>query len=275
LIGVFAAHALHQSATARNIGGCSKHRLLEQRKILSSEDEGLGSDAAGEPSGRSTRRKIAYHCQERDHNLQASERMKDFFEQRRPHNGHTYREYKKDWREQKSRSMAELDAEDRKTMHYLRYNWERAERVENEYDVSDELAEAVQSLSGSQLWMVITEPWCGDSAFCLPVIVRAAELNEEISVRILHRDDHLDIMDQYLTGGSRSIPKLVAFSEDGAELFQWGPRPDEAQALFDRLKDQGFDKMNIVEELIGWYEEGGYRHVDEELRAAIEAHVAA
>ncbi len=201
--------------------------------------------------------------------------MKDFFEQRRPHKGHTYREYKKDWREQKSRSMAELDAEDRKTMHYLRYNWERAEQVENEYEVSDELAEAVQSLSGPQWWMVITEPWCGDSAFCLPVIVRAAKLNEEISVRILHRDDHLDIMDQYLTGGSRSIPKLVAFSEDGAELFQWGPRPDEAQALFDRLKDQGFDKMKIVEELIGWYEEGGYRHVDDELRAAIEAHVAA
>jgi hypothetical protein len=76
-------------------------------------------------------------------------------------------------------------------------------------------------------------------------------------------------MDQYLTGGSRSIPKLVAFTDDGSEAFQWGPRPEAGQNVFDRLKEEGRDKMEIVQELIEWYEEGGYEYVDEELAAAI------
>lgn len=200
--------------------------------------------------------------------------MKDFFEQKRPHNGFSYAEYKEAWREGKDRSAGDLDRDERKMLHYLRYNWERSLAVENEFDISDNLRSAVDDIDEPQLWMVITEPWCGDSAFCLPVIRAAAERSDQVTLRILHRDDNLDIMDQYLTGGSRSIPKLVAFSQEGSERFQWGPRPDEGQRLFDHLKEQGRDKMEIVEELISWYEDGGYENVDEELVETIQSHRA-
>ncbi len=195
--------------------------------------------------------------------------MKDFLQQQRPQNGLSYDEYKADWEEQKDRPIRELDREDRKTMHYLRYNWKRAEATEEAYSPSDALTAAVATMDEPQLWMVITEPWCGDSAFNLPVIHAAAQTSDQITLRILHRDENLDIMDQYLTGGSRSIPKLVAFADDASETFQWGPRPAAGQNLFDRLKEEGRDKMEIVEELIEWYADGGYRHVDEELTAAI------
>lgn len=198
--------------------------------------------------------------------------MKDFIQQQRPQNGFSYDEYKADWQEQKDRPMNELDREERKMMHYLRYNWKRSEATEEAYSPSDELAAAVASIDEPQLWMVITEPWCGDSAFGLPVIHTAAQQSDQITLRILHRDENLDIMDQYLTGGSRSIPTLVAFSEDGSEAFQWGPRPEAGQTLFDRLKEQGRDKTEIVQELIEWYEDGGYQHVDKELTAAITEH---
>ena len=200
--------------------------------------------------------------------------MKDFFEQKRPHNGFSYAEYKEAWREGKDRSAGDLDRDERKMLHYLRYNWERSLAVENEFDVSDNLRSAVEGIDEPQLWMAITEPWCGDSAFCLPVIRAAAERSDEVTLRVLHRDDNLDIMDQYLTGGSRSIPKLVAFSQEGSERFQWGPRPDEGQRLFDHLKEQGRDKMEIVEELISWYEDGGYENVDEELVETIQSYRA-
>lgn len=201
--------------------------------------------------------------------------MTDFFQQQRPHNGRTYTEYKQHWQEQKDRSMRELDSDERKMMHYLRYNWKRAQATEEAYAPSETLTEAAASIEESQLWMVITEPWCGDSAFNLPVIQAAAEQNEQITLRILHRDENLDIMDQYLTGGSRSIPKLVAFSADGEERFTWGPRPDAGQEVFDRLKENGHDKMEIVQKLIAWYEDGGYRHVDHELAEAIRAKTSA
>ncbi|PEN15131.1 thioredoxin family protein [Longibacter salinarum] len=199
--------------------------------------------------------------------------MKDFFEQKRPHDGFTYLEYKKAWKEKKDRPIGEVDREDRKMLHYLRYNWERSQKVEKAFSPSEELSSAVSSINEPQLWMVITEPWCGDSAFSLPVIKAAADTNDNITLRILHRDDNLDVMDQYLTGGSRSIPKLVAFDSEGNERFTWGPRPENGQRLFNNLREQGRDKMEIIQELIAWYEGGGYETVGVELADEVESHL--
>ena len=61
-------------------------------------------------------------------------------------------------------------------------------------------------------------------------------------------------MDQYLTNGkSRSIPKLVSFDKDGNELFQWGPRPKEAQELVLTSKQNGEEKEKYNEKLHKWY----------------------
>jgi hypothetical protein len=78
-------------------------------------------------------------------------------------------------------------------------------------------------------------------------------------------------MDQYLTGGSRSIPKLVAFSEDGTELFTWGPRPEGARQHFKKLKQQYDEKSEMIAELLEHYEEGGWQEAEEELTEAIRS----
>lgn len=123
--------------------------------------------------------------------------------------------------------------------------------------------------------MVITEPWCGDSAFLLPVIAKASALDEHVTLRNLLRDDNLDIMDQYLTGGSRSIPKLVAFSAEGEELCTWGPRPEEAANRVQTLREEYDDKRAVISALIDFYEEGGWQNTDEELAELVRASVAA
>ena len=38
-----------------------------------------------------------------------------------------------------------------------------------------------------------------------------------------------EIMDRYLTNGSRSIPVVIALGQDFRELGHWGPRPTEIQ----------------------------------------------
>ena len=102
--------------------------------------------------------------------------------------------------------------------------------------------------------MVLTEDWCGDSAQNLPYIAKIAECNSLIKLRILPRDQNLDLMDLYLTDQkSRSIPKLVAFDEFGNELFQWGPRPYEAQKLVMELNALGLSKNEFNEKLHLWY----------------------
>lgn len=193
-----------------------------------------------------------------------------FFDENRPHNGRSYDAYVRYWREKAATPLEEAaDRSARKRLHYYRYNLDRSESVHEAYEPSESLREAVASIPAPHLWMVITEPWCGDSAYNLPVIAEAAALTDAITLRILLRDDNLDIMDQYLTSGSRSIPKLVAFSEDGSELFTWGPRPEGARALRQQLVDEGASKETVIDRLLAHYEDGGWRAVEDELVEAL------
>lgn len=78
--------------------------------------------------------------------------------------------------------------------------------------------------------LVITEDWCGDAANSIPVLQRLVEATPSAALRILKRDEHLPVMDQYLTGTSRSIPIVIGLSADWRERGHWGPRPTELQA---------------------------------------------
>jgi hypothetical protein len=49
---------------------------------------------------------------------------------------------------------------------------------------------------------------------------------------LLFRDENPDLIDQFLTNGSRSIPKLICLNaRTGEELGAWGPRPAELQRM--------------------------------------------
>jgi hypothetical protein len=72
---------------------------------------------------------------------------------------------------------------------------------------------------------VLAESWCGDAAQNLPVFAKIAEANSNITIRILLRDENEELMNQYLTNGGKSIPKLICIDKDFNELGTWGPRP--------------------------------------------------
>ncbi len=198
--------------------------------------------------------------------------MPDFFDEGRLHNGLHYEEYREAWSGRLDTPPSDdAGPEERRLHHYLEYNWDRQAQVHEAYAPSEPLREVVAAIEEPQLWMVLTEPWCGDSAFLLPVIAEAAALSDQVSLRILSRDENLDVMDQYLTDGSRSIPKLVAFSSDGSELFTWGPRPDAAARRFEELTEKYDDKMELVGEFLEHYEEGGWEDADAELAERLQS----
>jgi hypothetical protein len=129
----------------------------------------------------------------------------------------------------------------------------------------------VKEISSSQIWMAITEPWCGDTAQNLPYIYKIAELNPSIRLRVILRDSNPEIMDRYLSEtGARSIPKLVAFDESGNELFQWGARPKEAQELVVKLKNEGMEKEKFLEQLHIWYGRDSGRTLEKEFLQLLE-----
>lgn len=77
--------------------------------------------------------------------------------------------------------------------------------------------------------LVIAADWCGDAANTVPVLARLADLIPGMELRILVRDENPDVMNAYLTNGTRSIPIAIALDESFRELGHWGPRPAALQ----------------------------------------------
>ena len=188
-----------------------------------------------------------------------------FFEKRIPHNGMTYKEFTEKVIEEIENTTPEaLNEHDLEMFEYKKLNLQRSGRIEKSYEVSIELRKEIESIKEKQIWMVITEAWCGDSAQNLPSIAKMAAINSNIELRIILRDSHLDIIDLYLTNGTRSIPKLVAFDESGNKLFSWGPRPKAAQELLQQWKSEGIVKPEIYEKLHLWYGRNRGREIESE-----------
>lgn len=76
--------------------------------------------------------------------------------------------------------------------------------------------------------LVITEDWCGDAMMNNAVLRKIAEA-ADVEVRCVYRDQTLELMDQYLTNGGRSIPKYILLSKEGEVLGDWGPRAPKIQ----------------------------------------------
>lgn len=139
--------------------------------------------------------------------------------------------------------------------HYSQLNMQRMHRVEKTIQVLPEVAQQIDRVIHLQVWLVLTEGWCGDAAQSLPVVNALAKINPNIQLRILLRDENPELMDRYLTNGvSRSIPKLIAFDPaTGTELFTWGPRPTALQESFYGMRSEGLPYDVIKEALQRWY----------------------
>jgi hypothetical protein len=94
----------------------------------------------------------------------------------------------------------------------------------------DEVVEKAADMPGSWHLVALSEDWCGDAVNTLPVIARLAE-EAGWDLRVMGRDDNLDLIDSHLTNGrSRSIPVVIAYDENFEEVGWWGPRPGEIQS---------------------------------------------
>lgn len=138
---------------------------------------------------------------------------------------------------------------------YTKMNVQRMNRWDKTAHISTELHKALTSVSEKWIWLILSEGWCGDAAQNLPVIVKMAALNPNIEVKLLFRDENLDLMDNYLTEGARSIPKLICLKKETLEeLGTWGPRPAIAQAMVMEYK-KTMEHKELAEKIHKWYAE--------------------
>jgi len=153
---------------------------------------------------------------------------------------------------------------------YGRINRQRMSRLEKTVALDDEVRDIVAANTRRQIWLILTEGWCGDAAQNVPVIEKVAAASDLIETRYILRDENLELMDQYLTDGGRAIPKLIALDAETLNvIFTWGSRPAAAHALFKQRKAEGVDKPQILEELQRWYNADHGHSVQHELATLV------
>lgn len=156
---------------------------------------------------------------------------------------------------------------------YARLNIQRMERLDKKAELTPEMQAALAKLTRSYEWVILTEGWCGDAAQIVPVLEKIAQASHgRLRTHYLLRDENLELMDHYLTNGSRSIPKLLILHADTlTEVTHWGPRPNEAQNLLLELKAAGATHEEYAEKIHGWYAKDKTLSTQQELLQIVRA----
>ena len=137
---------------------------------------------------------------------------------------------------------------------YSLLNDKRMKRLDKTIKILDDTKQFLKTIKTHQTWLVLTEGWCGDAAQNLPVIHKMAEVNSNINLQLVLRDENLELMDLFLTNGGRSIPKLIALDKDLNILFTWGPRPQTAtNMVLDYKTKHGSLDAKFKQDLQVWY----------------------
>jgi len=99
---------------------------------------------------------------------------------------------------------------------------------------------------GPRKLLAIAEAWCGDVYRELPTAVRIAEA-AGMDLRVVLRDEHPDIMDEFLSneGQSRAIPVFVFYTVGMQYITHFTERSASAHAGLAVAKEDAKQKLNL------------------------------
>ncbi|MGL2965161.1 thioredoxin family protein [Flavobacterium sp. XGLA_31] len=139
--------------------------------------------------------------------------------------------------------------------HYSELNEVRMNRLDKTIRITEENSQKLLQLKREYIWLVLSEGWCGDAAQLVPVIHKMAEVSPKIDLKIVFRDENPELMNQFLTNGTQSIPKLIVLDKNTLEVLgDFGPRPQGAkQLILDYKAKHGLVDETAKTELQLWY----------------------
>lgn len=169
------------------------------------------------------------------------------------------------------RSTGEHDQE---KVDYTKLNFSRTKRLDKTAKIEAAQAEVFKSIPTKQTWLVISEPWCGDAAQTLPFLNKISELAENIDFKIVLRDENLELMNQFLTNGSQSIPMVIMLDEKLEVIQHWGPRSKAATKVVSDYKEEHGKIDDAFKEMLQvWYNNDKGSSIVNDLAEALEVKV--
>ncbi|AZQ43292.1 thioredoxin family protein [Nonlabens ponticola] len=155
---------------------------------------------------------------------------------------------------------------------YTKLNHQRMRRHNKKMELTQESLKFLTGFDKQIKLLCITESWCGDAAQTMPMINKVAVAGG-MDFRIVLRDENLELMDQFLTNGNRSIAKLIFVdSTTNSPLATWGPRPTVATRLVAAEKEaKGSLSPEFKQELQNWYNKDKGKSTEADLVKIMQA----
>jgi len=149
---------------------------------------------------------------------------------------------------------------------YTVLNHQRMKRQDKVMRLQEASINYLASLQRKLIFLCLTETWCGDAAQTMPMINKIAVAGG-VEFRIVLRDEHLKLMDRFLTNGSRSIAKVIILDAETHEaIATWGPRPTAATRLVaEEKRSKGSLSPEFKQELQTWYNKDKGKSTEEDL----------
>lgn len=168
---------------------------------------------------------------------------------------HSYTDYRNQIKALLNEGKSTGNEQSEALTHYSELNETRMNRLEKTITIAVENVQKLQLMKRNYIWLVISEGWCGDAAQLLPIIYKMAQLSENIELKIAFRDENDDLMNLFLTNGTKSIPKLIILDKNTLEVLgDFGPRPIGAtQLILDYKKQYDLIDEKAKTDLQLWY----------------------
>ena len=113
---------------------------------------------------------------------------------------------------------------------YVSKNHDLERDMQSKFSLQKKFFNAVQKTQIASLHL-ITEAWCLDACIIMPLFKGIAIANPSIDIRLYLRDRSEDLMQLFLTNGSKSIPVVFGLDKLGQEVFRWGSRSAKAKEV--------------------------------------------
>ncbi|WP_457610473.1 thioredoxin family protein [Lutibacter sp.] len=151
-------------------------------------------------------------------------------------------------------------------------NDRRMDRLDKTLKVSSETLKSMNLLKKKFTFLVIAEGWCGDAAQILPILNKIAETSTKVDLKIVLRDENPELMNQFLTNGNQSIPKIIIIDNNNNVINSWGPRPSiAAKMVLDYKEKNGSIDADLKKNLQLWYNKDKGVNTQEEIIKLLKA----
>ncbi len=132
---------------------------------------------------------------------------------------------------------------------------EYVSRMKTNQDTMRQFVDEVQVPAEDLAWwrsraklnvFVMTYDGCGDALYNIPVFAKIAQQCPNIDLRVVQRDENLDVIDQHLNQGLyRSVPCFIFLNENYNEIANLKERSEEITRIFEHEQLQVRRRLRV------------------------------